>query len=340
MAIKYGKPDSSSSVIKNVKTVVFGDQRVGKVVYVNDRGEVKVPYLLKYPISATIENGSFIQEGGTIPSLNFGQDGLFYIRPLSGFNYPANSSAISVTGAVIKEYEANTGALTLSRSTAKWVKEITVAAACSPQRFSITVDMNSTGSYTGDSFVDYGGGATVTIKPGNGKILPSSVTVTGASYSYDQSTGKITLSDAISNVDISVVCPSGYKITTTISGGSASPSSTTVVEGGNTTINLTAIEGYGLPEKITVNGTQGNSGSEYPANWTYSRTSTTSGEIIISNVIGTVTITVTCGQLPQLGAPSIGVFNGKLKITTSDQNTQQYDIYVGGVKVRTIPKYH
>lgn len=60
------------------------------------------------------------------------------------------------------------------------------------------------GTATGDSVI--AGTATVTIVPNEGYVLPSSVTVVGATSSYDDSTGVISLSSATGEVTITCVC--------------------------------------------------------------------------------------------------------------------------------------
>lgn len=63
---------------------------------------------------------------------------------------------------------------------------------------------------SGDSTIDSDGTATVTLSANSGYTLPSSITVTNAQYTYDRSTGVISLSNATADVTISA---SGVKIT-------------------------------------------------------------------------------------------------------------------------------
>lgn len=69
----------------------------------------------------------------------------------------------------------------------------------------ITVSVTN-GTATGDTAI--AGTATVTIVPNEGYILPQSVTVANASYTYDSTTGVISLSNATDTVTISAIC--GY----------------------------------------------------------------------------------------------------------------------------------
>ncbi len=70
--------------------------------------------------------------------------------------------------------------------------------------------VNGTASFTGS--ILEGGTATVTITPNEGYELPESVSVSGASYTYDSSTGEIVLSSATGNVSVSAECPSSSNV--------------------------------------------------------------------------------------------------------------------------------
>ena len=74
-----------------------------------------------------------------------------------------------------------------------------------PQTFTITSSITN-GSATGSQTIVAGGTATVTISANTGYVLPSSVTVTGATNSYDSSTGVISLSSPTGNVSIEAIC--------------------------------------------------------------------------------------------------------------------------------------
>lgn len=74
--------------------------------------------------------------------------------------------------------------------------------------YSITATVTN-GTATGDAQIQAGGTATVTIAASSGYSLPSTVTVSGATSSYDSSTGVITLSNPTGAVTISATCASG-----------------------------------------------------------------------------------------------------------------------------------
>lgn len=67
------------------------------------------------------------------------------------------------------------------------------------------------GTASGDTNIWTEETASVTITPNTDYTLPSSITVTGASYIYDSTTGIVSLSNATGNVTISATCESsGY----------------------------------------------------------------------------------------------------------------------------------
>ena len=72
------------------------------------------------------------------------------------------------------------------------------------------------GSYSGDIAIANNGTATVTLSANSGYDLPSSITVSGASYTYNSTTGVVSLSNPTGAVSITAVCVqavSGYTLT-------------------------------------------------------------------------------------------------------------------------------
>ena len=55
-------------------------------------------------------------------------------------------------------------------------------------------------SATGDTAIDVGGTATVALAADTGYVLPSAITVTGATSAYDDTTGKVSLSSPTGDV--------------------------------------------------------------------------------------------------------------------------------------------
>lgn len=71
-----------------------------------------------------------------------------------------------------------------------------------------TITSNITnGSASGDSTIWTEETASVTIAANSGYSLPETITVVGASYTYDSTTGVVALSDATGNVIITATCP-------------------------------------------------------------------------------------------------------------------------------------
>lgn len=64
------------------------------------------------------------------------------------------------------------------------------------------------GTASGAVKIKENGHATVTITPSTGYKLPSAITVSGASYTYDSSTGEVVLSNPTGEVTITAVCES------------------------------------------------------------------------------------------------------------------------------------
>ena len=141
------------------------------------------------------------------------------------------------------------------------------------------------GTYSGDSIIT--GTAEVTIVPSEGYVLPSSVTVVGATSSYDDSTGVISLSNATGEVSITAACVAVYSITASVTNGSYSGATQISTTASGT---LSANQDYVLPSSITVTGA------------TLDSYDSSTGAVSISAPTGNVTITCVCeasgGGLP------------------------------------------
>lgn len=66
------------------------------------------------------------------------------------------------------------------------------------------------GTYTGDTEIT--NTASVTISANTGYSLPSTISVSGATYTYDSSTGVVSLSSPTGNVTISATCVASYPV--------------------------------------------------------------------------------------------------------------------------------
>lgn len=81
----------------------------------------------------------------------------------------------------------------------------TVSDVAYEEIYSITTNVTN-GSYTGDKMVGAYSVSYITIVPDEGYELPSSITVTNASYEYDNTVGLIEISNPTGIVNIAVVC--------------------------------------------------------------------------------------------------------------------------------------
>ena len=120
----------------------------------------------------------------------------------------------------------------------------------------------------------------VIIYPEEGHNYPATVSLSNASYQYDENSGTVTLTNITGNVVVTATCPvkPTYTITPTISNGSYS-GDTEIVDNASGTI--TPSDGYNLPESISVEN----------ANYDYDNTT---GEVSFSAPTGNVTFSATC----------------------------------------------
>lgn len=163
-------------------------------------GQKSYPYAIDeliipsdFTISVSITNGSY--SGDTVIS----QGEVVVITLAANENYSLPEE-ITVTNATY-EYDDSTGKVTVSEPTGN----PTITAVCVANAFPIAVSV-SDGSYSGDSEIMIGGTASVTLAANTGALLPTSVTVVGADYTYDVATGVVSLSNATGNVTITATC--------------------------------------------------------------------------------------------------------------------------------------
>ena len=164
------------------------------------------------------------------------------------------------------------GALTL-------YKEVEVA------NYSITTNIKN-GKSTGATQISAEGNATLTITADEGYILPANVTVVNADYTWNSSTGELLLSNPTGNVTITAECKKinvNFNINCNITNGSSS-GPITIAQGGYATIVITADDDYKLPGNVTVVN------AEHIWN-------SSTGELILSNATGDVSISADCIQL-------------------------------------------
>lgn len=184
----------------------FVNSNEAKAIYVND----DIVYAKEYIITVNISNGSYSGNN----KINYKGNGTITLTADTGYNLP---STISVTNALYT-YNDETGIIYLQEPSGN----VVISATCSIISYPINVSVID-GSYSGDASIDYGSTASVTISANSGYDLPSSITVSGASYTYNSSTGVISLSAPSGNVTISATCPvivSGYTVSVASFGSS------------------------------------------------------------------------------------------------------------------------
>lgn len=123
---------------------------------------------------------------------------LSYVSSYNGWNYGGQArKTITITG----------GTDITNSTLIQWLE-----ANATLQTVSYSITVNTTNlTYSGDNTIDENGTATVTLTASSGYALPSSITVSGASYTYNSSTGVISLSNPTGNVTITA---NGIKVKT------------------------------------------------------------------------------------------------------------------------------
>lgn len=146
-----------------------------------------------YSITCFVSNGTYSGSTATFGAPNTAQ---VTITPNSNYALP---TSVAVVGAT-KNYNSTTGIITLTNATG----DIAITAVCDAV-YSVAKTITN-GSASGDSTIISGRTASVTIIPNTGYDTPASVTVTGASYTYDRESGIVSLSNPTSNVTIVGEC--------------------------------------------------------------------------------------------------------------------------------------
>ena len=150
-------------------------------------------------------------------------------------------SAVTVTGAT-GVWDQTTGDLYLSNVTGDVA--ITVVSV---QVFTILVTATNC-TYTGDGAVIMGGSASLLFEADVGYELPDSVTVSGASYTWDDTTGVLLLSNATANVTISVTATAIIPVGSPIYGVSGLYQSNPLLTRTDDAVGMTELFNYSTGE--------------------------------------------------------------------------------------------
>ena len=179
----------------------------GSVHLSNPTGNVTVEAtctstLTTYTITTNITNGSYegpssVSSGTPFINVKIIED--------TGYDLP---DSVTVTGAT-KVWDKETATLTLY----DYTDNIVITAVCTsptppaPTVYQIISDITNGSLMDIPATVQQGGGAVSgTIQPNAGYVLPTSITVSGCSYTYDNVTGVITLSNYTGNIQIIGEC--------------------------------------------------------------------------------------------------------------------------------------
>lgn len=188
--------------------------------------------------------------------------------------------------------------------------------------YSITYNLtNLTSDATNPTTIGIGETASIIITAPTGYNLPSKITVTGCEYTWEANTGVLDISNPTGNVTITAEgVAETYSVTvnlTDVTGESTNP--TTVSYGGSATFKFTANENYELPVGVEQTGA-----TSY--NWNKA-----TGTLVLANITGPVTITITgVSTTPQLATPTGLTVDGTTVSWDAVENATNYDIYVDG----------
>ena len=174
------------------------DKSTGRLVLSNVKSSITLECeatLETFPVTISATGCTYSPDGWT--EVAYGEGGEIWLQNVSsGYRLP---DSVTVTGAN-HEYNKDSGFIRISNATGP----VTVTITC-VQIYTITANITN-GSWSGDTQVDVGASAMGVIAPNSGYSYPTSVAVTGAEYTYDSSTGNITLSNIMANVVITAEC--------------------------------------------------------------------------------------------------------------------------------------
>lgn len=187
----------------------------------------------KYKLNFEMSDGSIQSIEFVVPQGEKGEDGK------SAYDYAKMGG---YTGTEIEFYES--------------LAKITDVIEQVMTYFISTNVIGATGSSSNPISIFDDGTVELTFKADAGYSLPDTVVVTGAAYSWNKTTGKLTLSNPTEDVTVTVVAEKiVYSITTNlIDVTGMSDNSNTITVGESVSLYFTANDGYELPDEITVTG--------------------------------------------------------------------------------------
>lgn len=235
MSIKILK--NSSSDVQNIKHIIALSQdsnkeRIARALLPLDSGDVLEFYRLTYPVYSNVIQDKNKGVSGEGFIYTYGDENyLGQIEPESGF-YPPKT--LTVENVTLVNYFPETGNFVLTSPT-EGADKIILNGSC---RIDVKIDMKDTGTYTyspssyvintndgeyyGDILMDYNGSLIINLLPNTDKGLeyPSTISVSGittSNYTYDSTTGVITLSNVTTSpITITAECPRGKQLSTPV----------------------------------------------------------------------------------------------------------------------------
>ena len=251
----------------------------------------------------------------------------------TGYVSPQGESNITVSGATLSAYSRVSDTkctLTISNPTGNVL--VTIAGVA--RTYTITANIyDGTADSSNPHTITYGQSATLIYIANAGYKLPDTISVTGASYTWEPNTGVLDLSNPNTNVIIQISC---VQDTTTVTYNlthctAASTNPATVRIGGSADLKFVADSGYELSATPTVTGAT-------LAAWDYpvadDKTTMVAG---IENVTGPVTITVVA-SLPQLATPQNVSADGTTVSWDEVENATSYAVLADGSEIGTVEK--
>ena len=237
--------------------------------YIDSDPSTPVTFINGYSITFNLTHCTRTPVSNVVDKFN---NTTFTITASTNYKLPAS---ITVTGSKY-DWNSSTGVLVIKEVTGP--VSITIAAI---QDVFVITKSATNGSWTGASTISAGGTVELTLTPNTNYKLPTSVNVTGATQSWNASTGKLTLTNPTGAVNVTATCPIiTYNITETLTNVTKSGTHPTTINAGSTvTLKYVADANYELPDSVTMTGAT--------STWTKS-----TGTLTISNPTGDVTITI------------------------------------------------
>ncbi len=257
--------DLPSSITVMGATLDSYSSSTGEFAIKNPTGNVSIiaSCLENYSISATLVNAT--AAAGNPTTIKQGSTAILVYNFSGNYQCPLTGPTVTNAQGVWQSISSSQGTLTLSNPTGavSFTIEGALIQVNPPyieleSSYSIGATITN-GSAAGAQVIAEGATATITITADTGYVLPASITVngvtgtsgsTGATWTYSDSTGVVSLSNPNDNITITAACESQVTVySATVSGlGSSSPSSVTFTkDAGFTKVGL------GI-EEITLDG--------------------------------------------------------------------------------------